>query len=217
VSTDGSRPFYFLAIEFCSRDTDKLWPRSQLADIPANEFPVGTAHIYGLRNSQTGCMEGSNLFDCRYNIATWRRDGIWRAKTWRAFNRVRSFERAQLNLAIRERRALCRQTIFCRDSSSSGEDIARVGFRRSSKTLTGKKQKKRERERERERSGIFPTKKSRDRDIRSTEYSEGSRSPTSISPTLDESEKFPLRFIARMRESRAEDLIRIKGVLADRR
>jgi hypothetical protein len=150
VSTDGSRPFYFLAIEFCSRDTDKLWPRSQLADIPANEFPVGTAHIYGLRNSQTGCMEGSNLFDCRYNIATWRRDGIWRAKTWRAFNRVRSFERAQLNLAIRERRALCRQTIFCRDSSSSGEDIARVGFRRSSKTLTGKKQKKRERERDRE-------------------------------------------------------------------
>jgi len=31
--------FYF-AIEFCSRDTDKLWPRLQVADIPANKFPV---------------------------------------------------------------------------------------------------------------------------------------------------------------------------------
>lgn len=29
--------------EFCLRDTDKLWSRSQLADIPANKFPVGTA------------------------------------------------------------------------------------------------------------------------------------------------------------------------------
>lgn len=38
---------YSAAIEFCSRDTDNLWSRSRLADIPANKFPVGTAIFMG--------------------------------------------------------------------------------------------------------------------------------------------------------------------------
>lgn len=47
MSTGGSLPFYFVAIEFCSCDTDKLWSWSQLADIPANKFPVDTAIFMG--------------------------------------------------------------------------------------------------------------------------------------------------------------------------
>lgn len=38
---------YCAAIEFYSRDTDNLWSRSQLADIPTNKFPVGTAIFMG--------------------------------------------------------------------------------------------------------------------------------------------------------------------------
>jgi len=37
------------------------------------QIPRRYNHIYGLRNSKTSCIEGSNLFDCRYNIATRRR------------------------------------------------------------------------------------------------------------------------------------------------
>jgi len=80
-----------------------------------------------------------------------------------------------------------------------------LDFRRSNKTLAGKKQRERERERER----IFPTKKSRDRDIRSTiRYSDIRNLALSLavrSRGLSTNQKtFRSRFIARTRETRAE-------------